>query len=65
MEQGKKFNRFRKNIKETNGFLNDTESGLAGTLGGASNKEPMENAKSKMGYTYDIIKRKKNGAKND
>ena len=55
----KKFNRFRKNIKEWNGFQNDVESGVGGTLGGASNKEPMEDPKNKVGYTYDVIKNKK------
>lgn len=61
--QPKKFNRFRKNIKEWNGFQNDVESGVGGTLGGASNKEPMENPKDKMGYTYNTIRKRKNGVK--
>jgi hypothetical protein len=54
---------FGKLIKEFNGFQNDVESGVSGTLSGADNKEPMENPKSKMGYTYDTIKKRKNGAK--
>jgi hypothetical protein len=58
----KKFKKF-KDIKEWNGFQNDVESGVGGTLGGASNKEPMENPKNKVGYTYGVIKNKKNGAK--
>jgi len=54
---------FSKIIKEFNGFQNDVESGVGGTLGGSSNKEPMENPKNKVGYTYDIIRKRKNGAK--
>ena len=50
-------------IKEFNGFQNDVESGVGGTLGGSSNKEPMENTKDKVGYTYDTIRKRKNGAK--
>jgi hypothetical protein len=50
-------------IKEFNGFQNDAESGVAGVLGGSSNKEPMENPKNKMGYTYDTIRKRKNGVK--
>ncbi len=59
----KNFSQFRKVIKEYNGFQNDQESGLAGTLGGADNKEPIENPKDKLGYTYNIIRRKKAGKK--
>jgi hypothetical protein len=39
------------------------ESGVGGTLSGSDNKEPMENPKNKVGYTYDIIRKRKNGAK--
>jgi hypothetical protein len=45
LAEKKPFNKFRKNIKEFNGFQNDTESGLGGTLGGASNKEGMDTYK--------------------
>jgi hypothetical protein len=38
----------------------DSEMGVGGTLGGATNKEPMENPKDKMGFVYKKIK---NGAK--
>lgn len=54
---------FGKLIKEFNGFQNDVESGVSGTLGGADNKEPMESPKTKVGYTYDTIRKRKNGAK--
>jgi hypothetical protein len=33
--------------------------GVGGTLGGATNKEPMENPKDKIGFSYDIKKKKK------
>jgi dephospho-CoA kinase len=59
----KNFGKFRKTINEYNGFQNDQESGFGGTLGGADNKEPIENPKDKVGYTYDILKRKKAGKK--
>ena len=59
----KSFKGFKTALKEYNGFQNDTESGVAGTLGGSGNKEPMEDPKSKVGYTYDIIRKRKNGAK--
>ena len=58
-KQPKSFSKFKKNLKEFNGFQNDVESGVGGTLGGASNKEPMEDPKNKVGYTYDVIKNKK------
>lgn len=61
--QNKKFNRFRKSIKEWNGAQNEPESGFAGTLGGADNKEPMESPKDKVGYTYNSIRKRKNGVK--
>ena len=50
-------------IKEFNGFQNDVESGVGGTLSGSDNKEPMESPNKKMGYTYDTIRKRKNGAK--
>jgi predicted kinase len=59
----KNFRNFRNTLKEYNGFQNDAESGVGGVLGGSDNKEPMENPKNKLGYTYDTIKRKKNGVK--
>ena len=55
--------RFKNIINEFKGFQNDQESGVGGTLGGSSNIEPMENPKNRVGYTYDTIKKKKNGAK--
>ena len=57
------FKSFGKLIKEFNGFQNDVESGVGGTLGGSDNKEPMENPKNRVGYTYDSIRKRKNGAK--
>lgn len=45
LSEKKPFNKFRKSIKEFNGFQNDTESGFGGTLGGASNKEGMDSYK--------------------
>ena len=59
----KSFKSFKNVLKEYNGFQNDVESGVGGTLGGSDNKEPMENPKNKVGYTYDIIRKRKNGAK--
>jgi predicted kinase len=47
-DQPKPFNKFRKKLKEWNGFQNDVESGLGGTLGGASNKEPMQTPNDKF-----------------
>jgi hypothetical protein len=38
----------------------DSEMGVSGTAGSATNKEPMENPKDKMGVTYN---KKKNGVK--
>lgn len=57
------FKSFGNLIKEFNGFQNDVDSGVGGTLGGSSNKEPMEDPKSKVGYTYDTIRKRKNGVK--
>ena len=59
----KNFGKFRKTIKEYNGFQNDQESGFGGMLGGSDNKEPIENPKDKLGYTYNILRRKKAGKK--
>jgi dephospho-CoA kinase len=56
---------FRSIIKEFNGFQNDVESGVGGTLGGSDNVEKMDNPKNKMGYTYGIIKKKKTEKKDD
>lgn len=60
----KNFDKFRKTIKEYKGFQNDMESGFGGVLSGSDNKEPIENPNNKLGYTYDILKKKK-GKKND
>jgi predicted kinase len=38
----------------------DSEMGVSGTAGSATNKEPMENPKDKLGFTYN---KKKNGVK--
>lgn len=57
------FKSFGSLIKEFNGFQNDVESGVGGTLGGSNNKETMENPKNKVGYTYDTIRKRKNGVK--
>ena len=59
----KNFGKFRKTINEYNGFQNDQESGFGGTLSGSDNKEPIEDPKNKMGYTYNILRRKKAGKK--
>jgi nicotinamide mononucleotide adenylyltransferase len=56
-------NTYKNVIKEFKGFQNDMESGLAGALGGADNKEPIENPKDKLGYTFSELKRKKAGKK--
>ena len=59
----KTFKKFR-NIKEFAGFQNDTESGLAGVLGGAGNVEKMDSYKDplrniKNDYGLKIKKKKK------
>jgi predicted kinase len=54
------FKKFRKTIKKE--AIDDpgaNDMGVGGTLGGATNKEPMENPKDKMGFSYDIKKKKK------
>ena len=53
------FNYFRAKLKESHNDPADSEMGVGGTLGGASNKEPMENPKDKLGYTYMNLKNKK------
>ena len=64
----KPFKYMRKKLQqEFNGFINDVESGVGGTLGGAGNKEPMEKysdpkyMERKVGI--EINKKKKKGAK--
>lgn len=60
----KKFNRFKKKLKEFNGFQNDVESGVYGVLGGSSNVEKMDSYKDplrnvKNDYGIKIKKKKK------
>lgn len=55
----KPFNKFRKKLKEFNGFQNDVESGVGGTLGGASNKEGMDSYKDPNRNIGIIINKKK------
>jgi cytidyltransferase-like protein len=50
-------------FKEFNGFQNDTESGLGGVLGGASNKEGMDTYKDQNRNIGIEIKKKKKNAK--
>ena len=50
---------FKSFIKEFNGFVNDVESGVGGTLGGASNKENMDSYKDPMRNVTTEIKIKK------
>jgi len=64
LTEKKPFKKFRKNIKEFNGYQNDTESGLGGVLGGASNKEGMDSYKDtsrniQNDYGLKIKKKKK------
>jgi predicted kinase len=60
LAEKKPFNKLRKNIKEYNGFQNDTESGLGGVLGGASNKEGMDSYKdTNRNIGIQIITKKK------
>jgi len=59
-----RFSQFRNRLKESHNDPSDSEMGVGGVLGGSSNKEPMENPKDKMAYTYTINKnKKKNGDK--
>ncbi len=46
-------------VKESHNDPGDNEMGVGGVLGGASNKEPMENPKDKIGQTITIIKKRK------
>ena len=56
----KDFKKFRSSLKEFNGFQNDTEMGVGGVLGGASNKEPMQSYKDQeRNIGIQIIKKKK------
>jgi cytidyltransferase-like protein len=64
LSEKKPFKKFRTNIKEYSGFQNDTESGLGGVLGGASNKEGMDSYKDtsrniQNDYGIKIKKKKK------
>ena len=64
LSEKKPFKKFRTNIKEYSGFQNDTESGLGGVLGGASNKEGMDSYKDtsrniQNDYGLKIKKKKK------
>ena len=58
-DEKKTFKKFKKSLKEYNGFQNDTETGLAGVLGGASNKEPMQSYKDQERNIGITIKKKK------
>jgi hypothetical protein len=58
-DQKKDFKKFRKTIKEYNGFQNDTEMGVGGVLGGSSNKEPMQSYKDPERNIGIQIKKKK------
>lgn len=56
----KDFKKFRKTIKEYNSFQNDDEGmGVGGTLGGATNKEPMQSYKDSDRNIGITIKKKK------
>lgn len=57
--QKKSFSKIRKSLKEFNGFQNDTEMGVGGTLGGASNKEGMDTYKDTNRNIGILIKNKK------
>jgi cytidyltransferase-like protein len=57
----KSFSKFRKQLKEYNGFQNDAESGVGGVLGGADNKEGMDtykDANRNIGITINKKKKK-------
>jgi predicted kinase len=54
----KDFKKFRKVIKEYNGFQNDVESGVGGVLGGADNTEKMDSYKD-MNHSVTVEKKKK------
>ena len=53
------FKGYRKTIKEFNGFINDVDSGVGGTLGGAGNKENMDSYKDPMRNIGTEVKIKK------
>jgi len=55
-----RFSSFRNKLKESHNDPSDSEMGVGGVLNGATNKEPMENPKDKIGYT-NIKNKKKNG----
>ena len=48
-----------KGFRESYMDPSDSEMGFAGTAGNATNKEPMENPKDKLGYDYINKKKKK------
>ena len=60
--------KYKKKLKEFNGLQNDVESGVGGTLGGSSNKEPMQSYKDadkNIQNDYGLkIKKKKQEKKN-
>ena len=56
----KEFKKFRKTIKEYNGFQNEPESGFGGMLGGSDNKEYMDSYKDpNRNIGIEIVKKKK------
>jgi len=56
----KPFKKFKKSLKEFNGFQNDADGmGVGGVLGGASNKEPMQSYKDQNRNIGITIKKKK------
>lgn len=48
-----------KSFRESYNDPSDSEMGVSGTAGSATNKEPMENPKDKLGYDYINKKKKK------
>jgi hypothetical protein len=59
----KNFKSFRNTLREAIDDPGANDMGLAGALSGASNKEPMENPKDKLGYSFIKNKKKPNGDK--
>jgi predicted kinase len=55
----KDFKKFRSIIGEFNGFQNDVESGVGGTLSGSDNKEPMQTYKDIDKNLITVINKKK------
>jgi hypothetical protein len=55
----KDFKKFRSIIREFNGFQNDVESGVGGTLSGSDNKEPMQTYKDVDKNLITVINKKK------